>query len=165
MEPVIARWEWRTFGQSFGPAEEKLEALLPEKVQQSDETYLLSLSSDANVKIRDGLMDIKSLEHVDENGLEQWKPVLKEPFPLDAASLAVVREALRLPPGPEPGRGLELQELLEALDRSNAPVRVVQVSKTRTRFRIEGCVAERTAVTADGWRCRPSPSRTRSPRR
>ena len=59
-------------------------ALEPEKVQKSEEIYLLAAGSDANVKIRDGLLDIKLLEHVDANGLEQWRPVLKEPFPLTA---------------------------------------------------------------------------------
>ena len=32
---------------------------------------------DASVKVRDGLMDVKQLEHVDGDGLEQWRPVLK----------------------------------------------------------------------------------------
>ena len=56
-------------------------ALTEEKVQHSEEVYLVAAGSDANVKIRDELLDIKLLEHVDSNGLEQWRPVLKEPFP------------------------------------------------------------------------------------
>ena len=40
-------------------------ALGAEKVQNSEEIYLLASGSDANVKIRDDLMDIKLLERVD----------------------------------------------------------------------------------------------------
>jgi exopolyphosphatase/guanosine-5'-triphosphate,3'-diphosphate pyrophosphatase len=152
MEPVIARWEWRTFGQSFGPADPKLAALVAEKVQQSDEIYLLAISSDANVKIRDGLMDIKLLENVDDNGLEQWRPVFKGAFPLDEAAVATVRSALALPESPPPAHELSLEELLASTAAPQKPIRSVKVSKTRTRFHIMGCVAERTEVIADGTR-------------
>ena len=81
MDKIVPRWEWRTFGQDFGPAEPQFAALGPEKVQKSAEVYLLADGSDANVKIRDQLLDIKQLECVNHDGLEQWRPVLKEPFP------------------------------------------------------------------------------------
>ena len=50
MNAMIPRWEWRTFGTSFGIADERFAARTPEKVQESDETYLLSPVNDANVK-------------------------------------------------------------------------------------------------------------------
>jgi exopolyphosphatase/guanosine-5'-triphosphate,3'-diphosphate pyrophosphatase len=59
-------------------------------VQESDELYLLSQESDASIKVRDGLMDVKRLEAVDGNGLEQWRPVLKGIFPLGTADLRTV---------------------------------------------------------------------------
>ena len=104
MDKIVPRWEWRTFGQDFGPAEPRFAALSPEKVQKSEEVYLLVAGSDANVKVRDQLLDIKQLERVNEDGLEQWRPVLKEPFPLKAVTVAAVRAALGLPPGPMNGR-------------------------------------------------------------
>ena len=94
---IIPRWEWRTFGESFGPAEELLAARTPEREHSSDELYLLSQESDASVKIRDGLMDVKQLEAVDGNGLEQWRPVLKTGFPLGAADVSTVLAALGVP--------------------------------------------------------------------
>jgi hypothetical protein len=36
------RWEWRTFGEQFGGAEERLASMQPQRVAESDETYLLS---------------------------------------------------------------------------------------------------------------------------
>ena len=44
--------------------------------------------SEASVKVRDGLMDVKRLEHVDDDGLEQWRPVMKAAFPLAQADVA-----------------------------------------------------------------------------
>ena len=78
---VAARWEWRTFGGQFGEAEARFAARSPERIQESDELYLLSLKSDASVKIRDGLIDVKLLERVNADGLEQWQPAIKAGLP------------------------------------------------------------------------------------
>src|SRR5215470_2513360 len=91
---IVARWEWRSFGASFGQAEARLASLQPERVQESDDLYLLSPASDASVKVRGGLMDVKQLERVDDDGLEQWMPVLKAPFPLAAADVGFVLDVL-----------------------------------------------------------------------
>ena len=48
-------------------------ALTPGPAEESDELYLLSAAG-ANVKIRDGLMDVKLLREVDGDGLERWEP-------------------------------------------------------------------------------------------
>jgi exopolyphosphatase / guanosine-5'-triphosphate,3'-diphosphate pyrophosphatase len=150
VDKIVPRWEWRTFGQHFGPAESHFAALVAEKVQKSDEVYLLSDLSDANVKIRDELLDIKILERVDSNGLEQWRPALKQPFPLRDPALDQLRAALGLPRGGLAGDSLALDRLLAELCRSAGPARVIDVAKTRTRYHIEGCVAELTEVIADG---------------
>ena len=71
----MPRWEWRTFGDRFGEADSRFASLAPDRVQESDEVYLLSRASDASVKVRDGLMDVKRLERTNDDGLEQWKPV------------------------------------------------------------------------------------------
>ena len=90
------RWEWRTFGEQFGGAEERLGSLEPERVAESDETYLLSAEGVDAVKVRDGLMDVKHLEQVDDDGLELWKPVMKSPLPISAADARAVLAALRV---------------------------------------------------------------------
>ena len=94
MENIIPRWEWRTFGESFGESDDRFAALEPDSVQESDELYFLSPVTDENVKVRDLLMDIKKLEQVNSEGLEQWKPVMKGSFPLPAAALKNVFDAL-----------------------------------------------------------------------
>jgi exopolyphosphatase/guanosine-5'-triphosphate,3'-diphosphate pyrophosphatase len=151
MDHIVPRWEWRTFGQEFGAAETRFAALAAEKVQKSEEIYLVAADSDANVKIRDQLMDIKLLECVDANGLEQWRPALKEPFPLGPSAIAQVRAALGLPTmRSSPAGSLSLERLLADLAPSGGPVRKVDVRKTRTRYHVHGCVAELTDVIVDG---------------
>jgi exopolyphosphatase/guanosine-5'-triphosphate,3'-diphosphate pyrophosphatase len=152
LDHVVPRWEWRTFGQEFGEAEPRFAALAVEKIQNSAEIYLVSTGSDANVKVRDGLMDIKLLERVDANGLEQWRPVLKEPFPLAAAALAQVFAALGVPAVPLTNDSLSLDRLFARLAPAGA--RVVNVLKTRRRYHVQGCVAELTDIVADGTKVR-----------
>ena len=94
------------------PPRVEFAALTPEKVQQSDEIYLVAADPGANVKIRDGLLDIKVLERVDSNGLEQWRPVSKEPFPLSASAAASLRRALGLPQAAGASGSVSLDQLL-----------------------------------------------------
>jgi exopolyphosphatase / guanosine-5'-triphosphate,3'-diphosphate pyrophosphatase len=42
-------------------------------------------------------MDIKALQQVNADGLEQWVPVMKAELPLPATAMAQVFDALRLP--------------------------------------------------------------------
>jgi exopolyphosphatase / guanosine-5'-triphosphate,3'-diphosphate pyrophosphatase len=149
METIVPRWEWRTFAARFGDAERRFRELPPGRVQESDELYLLSPSCDANVKIRDGLMDIKALEKVDGHGLEQWRPVLKAAFPLPAAEVAKVCDALRV--APLPVRDAYPLEAMQAeLTHASRGVRAVPIHKKRQRYTVGGCLAEITELAADG---------------
>ena len=106
MENIIPRWEWRTFGESFGESDNQFAALEPGGVQESDELYFLSPATNENVKVRDLLMDIKTLEQVNPDGLEQWKPVMKGAFPLPAAAVKNVFSALGIAAPPLGAYGL-----------------------------------------------------------
>ena len=92
--PIVPRWEWRTFGEHFGDADNRFAGLSPGRVEEGDEIYLLSLASDASCKVRAGLMDVKRLERRNDDGLELWKPVMKASFPLSAQDAAGVITAL-----------------------------------------------------------------------
>jgi exopolyphosphatase/guanosine-5'-triphosphate,3'-diphosphate pyrophosphatase len=150
MDKIVPRWEWRTFGQDFGEAIARIAVLPAEKEQKSEETYLLAAGSKSNVKIRDELLDIKLCERVDSNGLEQWRPALKAPFPLPAAAVASARSALGLPVSPALAGGLSLEQFLSEIALPGGPVRVVNVSKTRKRYTFLGCVSELTDLVANG---------------
>ena len=145
---IVARWEWRTFGESFGAAEEVLARLEVERTQESDEVYLLSEESDASVKVRDGLMDVKRLEAVDGNGLEQWRPVLKGEFPLGAADVATVLDALGVS-GPELSRdAYTLEQLVSELVLPQPALADVAVHKRRVHYKLGDCMTELSEVTA-----------------
>ena len=44
MSEIVPRWEWRHFGQDFGDVDATLGPLSPERVQESDEVYVLSVA-------------------------------------------------------------------------------------------------------------------------
>ena len=63
MGVIVPRWEWRTFAGSVPSADAVFETTEP-AVEESEELYLLTPDGD-NVKVRDGLMDIKVLRETD----------------------------------------------------------------------------------------------------
>ncbi len=149
MTEIVPRWEWRWFGHRFGPAEARLAALTPGAVQQSSETYLLSGEGD-NVKVRDALMDIKVLREVNQDGLEQWTPVMKAGFPLPADEVAKVFAALRLDAPPLRRASYDLAQFIDELAVPSGRIRAISVQKRRVRYTVGGCMAELSEVVADG---------------
>jgi exopolyphosphatase / guanosine-5'-triphosphate,3'-diphosphate pyrophosphatase len=145
---VVPRWEWRAFGERFGAAEEKLAALTPDRVKESNETYVLSLESDASVKVRDGSMDVKRLEQVDADGLEQWRPVMKAEFPLAAADVFSLLAALGVADAPLARETYTLDQLVDEVVEPNDVLRAVDVHKHREHYAPGGCMAELTDVRA-----------------
>ena len=142
MAEIVPRWEWRTFGEDFGAAEERFAALSPDRVEESDEVYVLARESDASVKVRDGLMDVKRLRGI-EGGLEQWVPVLKAKFPLSAEDVGTVFDALRVSAPPTGASSLE------DLVQPNDDLRAVEVHKSRRRYTLDGCMAELSEVRTE----------------
>jgi len=149
-QEIVPRWEWRTFGESFRDAEALLGRVAAERVQESDELYLLSLEDGASVKVRDGLMDVKRLERVDDAGLEQWRPVLKAGFPLSPADVETVLEALGAALPRLARSEYSLDQLLDELVRPDVGLRAVEVHKRRARTTFEGCMAELSEMRTEG---------------
>ena len=165
MTVIVPRWEWRTFAEEFGAADAVVAALEPTLVQESDETYLLSPGADAAVKIRAGLMDIKLLERVSGEGLEQWRPALKETFPLASGEADKVCAALGVSAPPAEGDAFSLEELLAMLAAPERGVRAVAVHKLRRHYSVDDCMTEMTEVVADGRRARTLALESEDPKR
>lgn len=140
------RWEWRTFGDRLGDAETRLRALTPERVQESDETYLLCPESRDAVKVREGLMDVKHLEQVNRDGLELWRPVMKSPLPISPADARAVLVALSVDAPPLELESYDVAELAGA----GTAVTLVPVHKSRRHYTFHGCMAELTDVRTAG---------------
>ena len=151
MDGIVQRWEWRTFGRSVPTAEAVFETL-GSTTETSEELYLLTPDGD-NVKVRDGLMDIKVLRETDASGLQRWEPILKAPIPLGEAAARTVFEGLRRPLPDVPPEGLTLEAVLTAAG-AGAPggPRVLRVHKERARYTVAGCQAERSVFEVDGRR-------------
>jgi len=154
MDTIVPRWEWRTFGEEFGAADATFAALEPELVQESDEIYLLSPGTDAAVKIRAGLMDVKHLEHVSEAGLEQWRPATKETFPLPRGEADKVCAALGVTAPPPGTAAFSLDEFLAVLAAPERGVCAVAVHKRRLHYTVNECMSEVTEVVAEGRKVR-----------
>ena len=149
MAEIVPRWEWRAFGGDFGPAEDRFAALEADRIQESDEVYLLSRLVDENVKVRDDLLDVKELERVNRDGLEQWTPVLKASFPIPAAELEGVLAKLRADMPALTRKEYTLDQLLDELVRPSGDLLGVRVHKRRQRYTIGGCMTELTSLRTD----------------
>jgi exopolyphosphatase / guanosine-5'-triphosphate,3'-diphosphate pyrophosphatase len=147
--PVVPRWEWRTFGATFGTADAVLSGLTPRAVEESDEVYLLS-EDGLNVKIRAELIDIKVLREVDRHGLERWEPVLKASFPLAVADVTAAFAALHQPVPSLPRTAYTLTEFVGELVEPSGTILVVSVHKRRVRYTIDDCMGELTDIEVGG---------------
>jgi exopolyphosphatase/guanosine-5'-triphosphate,3'-diphosphate pyrophosphatase len=139
---VVPRWEWRTFFSEGLPR--SLRDRFSDGVAQmrpTDETYILSLATPHNVKIRDGRLEIKELE-ASERGLERWRPTLVTPFPIEGSSIHAACEALGIPAPIVVPRHATVEEFLRDVIEPVATLRVVHLLKRRERHVIEGCMAE-----------------------
>ena len=146
---IIPRWEWRVFGTGFVVAEDAFAGLVPGRVEESDELYLLSAAG-ANIKVRYDLMDIKLLREVDGDGLERWEPVMKAGFPLQATEVPRMFDALGVLAPPLTRDAYSLEQFLAELVEPSDAVRVVRVHKRRQRYTLANCMAEVADVEVDG---------------
>ncbi|HSJ70040.1 MAG TPA: Ppx/GppA family phosphatase [Acidimicrobiia bacterium] len=150
---IVPRWEWRSFDGRFPVAEPLFDELERTGVHESEEMYLVSHAGGANVKIRDGLMDIKILQEVDAEGLERWTPVMKREFPLSKSDIGKVFDALEIEMPRLERDSYDFTTFMSELIEPPA-VRPVTVHKHRVRYLVNGCTSEVTDVVVDGRACR-----------
>ena len=140
---IIPRWEWRTFGDNFAGSDNPFAAFEAGGTQDSDEIYFLSPATSENVKVRDGLMDIKKFQRANPDGLEQWKPVLKHGLSLCLRRMRVPCLKSWVWTAPRwLAHEYTLDQFTQELITPVAGMRVVNVHKTRTRYTVDGCMAE-----------------------
>ena len=144
--PIVPRWEWRTFAADLGEIDRRFDDLVPSRTSESDEGYLLSLHSDASVKLRDDQADVKVLEEVDAHGLQRWRPVLKAALPLSLADRDTLLRAVGVEVHADPETVYTLERFLEELVRPNPGLRAVRVGKRRRHYMIGDCMVERSEI-------------------
>ncbi|MCL2365053.1 MAG: hypothetical protein FWC71_10375 [Defluviitaleaceae bacterium] len=140
---IIPRWEWRTFGQSFGAAEEKIRAHTCEGTKSSQEKYILSKVSNENVKIRFDLVDVKQLKEINADKLEQWYPAMKSGFPIERAALTRLFDEFFKIPAPAFTRdAYSFDEFLTEVITPCDALLVVDVEKERHAYKINDTTVE-----------------------
>lgn len=152
-----ARFEFRTFGQDFAQAAERMARLsmpVPEEVweRRSAEIYILSRTNDVNnTKIRDNKVDIKTLVRAFE-GLEQWNPLLKGEFPMSRERLeAEVFPAFRVAMPKVEKDTLAIAEFVDLI-RAHPDLQAVRVHKQRFGYMVHNTICEVANVLINGAR-------------
>ena len=144
MGTIIPRWEWRTFGKDFGESEAKIKAHEQGDFKKSSEKYILTVkTSKENCKIRDDLMDIKSLQAVNEDNLEQWYPTMKESFPMKKETIEKLFKEFFQVEVPDFKRDeYTYDQYLEELVKPTEGLQIVDVYKERYIYVINEAIVE-----------------------
>lgn len=152
-EKIVPRAEFRVFGHGIiDIVREKMwsaDAVLFKARKMPQETYILSRhTTDANVKVRDGLLDIKTKVGETPEGYEIFQPRGKFQFPVRAAELATILSHLKVDM-PLDKETYTFDEFT-AMARANADMAVVEVEKMRYGFSVKGIICEFAKVWFNG---------------
>ena len=152
MQEIIPRWEWRTFTNDLGNAEANIRKYPEGKTRESSEVYILSEVSMDNTKVRDNLMDIKTLQQVNEDRLELWLPIMKGTFPLPVAEIEKVFKCFKVALPTFNRSEYTFEQYLDEVIRPSKLLKAVNVMKKRTGFTINNCIVEIAEVKVeDKW--------------
>lgn len=150
---IVPRAEFRVFGQSvIELVKSKMwngKTVLFQARRMPKETYFLSVNTnEANVKVRDGLLDIKTKVGETEAGYEIFQPRGKFQFPVKRDDLATILSHLKV--------GMELPQETYTIDefidlaRRHPELCPVAVEKMRYGFTIDGIICEYAQVWFNG---------------
>jgi hypothetical protein len=139
---IVPRWEWRTFAEDLEAEGAKVLSHGEARLKESKEVYILSRRSNENTKIRDGLMDIKSLQAVNDDGLEQWRPIMKEQFPLGVEDLVRLLGVLQVAAPSDLKQSYTYDEFIGEIVKPHPDLAAVKVSKRRYGLTVNGCTVE-----------------------
>lgn len=151
-EQIVPRAEFRVFGQGIidivGISMWKAQAKLF-KIRQSAETYILSRhTNEANVKIRDGLLDIKTKVGETDEGYEIFQPKGKFQFPVKKEELVTIFENLQA--------SVKLDQTTCSFDdfldivAESPDLTAVEVEKERYGFSVDGVICEYGEILFNG---------------
>lgn len=149
---VIPRYEFRIFGNNLAEYENKIQELSPkEMTREMDSVYLLTpWRRKNNIKIREGVMDIKNLEQ-EYKGLQQWNPVLVGEFPIVANVIkSVVFPALGIESPVFERKEYTLKQFVDEVVTIDPDLAVAYVWKTRHAYTIGACITEIAEIKVNG---------------
>ncbi len=146
-----ARWEWRTF--DYQP--QRWQEVLSGGVRSNEgslrsETYLITPQCPSDVKLRDGVVEVKHLVMTDPDGLERWRLLHSEGFPMTPDVVAALCHVWQCDNDIPEAALPTAEHLFAVLARHATGVRIVPARKWRRSYQIHGCAAERATVLAGG---------------
>jgi len=150
---IVPRAEFRVFGHGIvETVEAKMwdaGAHLSQVRRMPAEIYVLSRRTDlANVKVRDGLLDIKARVGLTEAGYEIFQPRGKFRFPVKREELAAIFAALEVEV-PLEAETYAFDTFLDMV-RAHPDLTAVTVEKVRHGFTVDGVVCEFAEVFFNG---------------
>jgi hypothetical protein len=150
---IVPRAEFRVFGQGvIDIVQQKMwdaGATLQKARRMPAETYFISRQTDAaNVKVRDGLLDIKLKTGDTPEGYEIFQPAGKFQFPVKQVDLVAILGHLRTTMKLEQD-SFSIEEFI-VLARAHAELSPVTVEKMRYGFTVDGVICEYARVWFNG---------------
>lgn len=150
---IVPRAEFRAFGQ--GILDEVINKTMWKahaklfKIRTSKETYFLSAhTNEANVKVRDGLLDIKTKVAETEDGYEIFQPRGKFQFPVDKESVATIFKNM-LVEIPLDKETYTLEDFT-AIVKAHPELSAVTIEKTRYGFSVDDIICEYGEILFNG---------------
>jgi hypothetical protein len=150
---ITPRAEFRVFGHGvIDIVKQKMweaKAVLEKARKMPPETYFLSVrTSEANVKVREGLLDIKTKVGQTPEGYEIFQPRGKFQFPVKKAELATILSHLKVDIRLDK-ETYTLEEFI-AMARKHPDLVPVAVEKMRYGFTVGGIICEYAQVWFNG---------------
>jgi hypothetical protein len=150
---IVPRAEFRVFGQGIIEHVQKNmwngKTVLFKARQMPMETYFLSVNTnEANVKVRDGLLDIKTKVGETPEGYEIFQPRGKFQFPVKKEDLATILSHLKVDMKLDKDT-YTIDEFI-AMARRHPELAPVTVEKMRYGFNIDGIICEYAQVWFNG---------------
>jgi hypothetical protein len=150
---IVPRAEFRVFGRGVidivKPNMWNGKTVLFKAREMPAETYFLSANTnDANVKVRDGLLDIKTKVGETPEGYEIFQPRGKFQFPVSRADLATILSHLEVEMTLD-ADGYTIDAFI-AIARKHPDLAPVTVEKMRYGFTVDGIICEYAQVWFNG---------------
>ncbi len=150
---ITPRAEFRVFGPGvIDLVKERMwngRTVLSKARRMPAETYFLSAhTSEANVKVRDGLLDIKTKVGETPEGYEIFQPRGKFQFPVKRADLAAILGHLKVEMALD-RESYTIEEFIR-MARRHPGMTAVSVEKMRYGFTIDGVICEYAQVWFNG---------------
>jgi len=150
---IIPRAEFRVFGQGIlddviNKTMWKAHAKLF-KIRTSEETYFLSTkTNEANVKVRDGLLDIKTKVDETGDGYEIFQPRGKFEFPVKKEDVKTILDNMLVEVNLDQDV-YTLKEFIAIVD-ANPDLAAVTISKKRYGFSVDDIICEYGEILFNG---------------